>query len=161
MTDAQYGKFFKGVRELNVKAMGYTLSNLPMNDKVLTNAKFVNVMSRDEASLAQVEYFIGRFSNLLPYSSPQEYDKLGEELIEYQLLDDSEIPESVWKSATIQEDESVTYYRMDIIWHYLANLQIGRISKVAELVLIIPHSNAEEERFFYGSEKQNVIPTTP
>jgi len=126
-----------------------------MNDEVLKNAKFVNVMLRDEASLAQVVYFVGCFSNLLPYSSPQEHDKLGEELIEYQLLDDSEIPESVSKSATIQEDESVTYYRMDVIWHYLANLKavdgsyrFGRISKVAKLLLIIPHSNAEEERIF-------------
>lgn len=138
-----------------MKAMGYALSNLPMNDEVLTNAKFVNVISRDKASITQVEYFVERFSNLLPYSSPQEHDKLGEELIEYQLLDDSEIPESVWKSATIQEDESVTYYRMDVIWHYLANLKavdgsnrFGRISKVAKLVLILPHSNAKEERIF-------------
>ena len=143
------------VIQFYVKAMGYALSNLPMNDEVLTNAKFVNVMSRDEASLAQVEYFVGRFSNLLPYSSPLEHDKLGEQLIEYQLLDDSEIPESVWKSATIQEDKSVTYYGMDVIWHYLANpktvdgsYRFGRISKVAKLVLIIPDSNAEEERIF-------------
>ena len=94
ITHAQYSKFFKGVREFYMKPMGYALSNLPMNDEVLTNAKFVNVMSRDEASITQVEYFVECFSNLLPYSSPQEHDKLGEELIEYQLLDDSEVPES-------------------------------------------------------------------
>ena len=93
ITHTQYSKFFKGVREFYMKPMGYALSNLPMNE-VLTNAKFVNVMSRDEASITQVEYFVECFSNLLPYSSPQEHDKLGEELIEYQLLDDSEIPES-------------------------------------------------------------------
>ena len=138
-----------------MKAMGYALSNLPMNDEVLTNAKFGNVMSRDEASIAKVEYFVEHFSNLLPYSSPQEHDELGEELIEYQLLDDSEIPESVWKSATIQEDESLTYYRMDIIWHYLANLKaddgsyrFGLFSKVAKPVLSMPNSNAEEARIF-------------
>ena len=110
-----------------------------------------------------------RFSNLLPYSSPQEHDKLDEELIEYQLLDDSEIPESVWKSATIQENESVTYYRMDVIWHYLANLKavdgsyrFGHISKVAKTC---SHHTSFQcrrgENFFYGSEKQNVIPTKP
>ena len=143
-----------------MKAMEYALSNLPMDDEVLTNAKFVNVMSRDEASMAQVEYFVERFSNLLLYSSPQEHDKLGEELIEYQLLDDSEIPESVWKSATIQEDESVTSYGMDVIWHYLANLKavdgsyrFGGILKVAKLVLIMLHSNPEEERIFSMTRK--------
>ena len=56
---------------------------------------------------------------------------------------------------------------MDVIWHYLANLKavdgsyrFGHISKVAKLVLIIPHSNAEEERIFsMVLEKQNLIPT--
>ena len=52
ITHAQYSKIFKGVREFYVKAMGYALSNLPMNDEVLTNVMFVNVMSRDEASIA-------------------------------------------------------------------------------------------------------------
>lgn len=80
--------------------------------------------------------------------------------MEYQLLDDSEIPESVWKSARIQGDESVTYYRIDVLWHYLANLKavdgsyrFGHISKVAKLVLIKPHSNAREERMFSMVQK--------
>ena len=44
---------------------------------------------------------------------------------------------------------------MDMIWHYLSNLKavdgknrFSRISRVAKLVLVIPHSNAEEERIF-------------
>lgn len=48
ITHDQYSKFFKGVREFYEKAMGYALSTLPINDEVLTNAKFVNVMSRDD-----------------------------------------------------------------------------------------------------------------
>ena len=158
ITHAQYSKFFQGVREFYVKAMGYALSNMPMNDEVLTNAKFVNVMSRDEASLAQVEYFVERFSNLLPYSSPQEHDKLGEQLIEYQLLDDSEMPESVWKSATIQEDESVTYCRMDVIWHYLVNLKavddLAAIQKLPNLfsLYLIP---MQKRREFFSMVPKN------
>ena len=99
-----------------------------------------------------------RFSNLLPYSSPQEHDKLDEELIEYQLLDDSEIPESVWKSATIQEDESVTYCRMDVIWHSLANLKavddLAAIQKLPNLfsLYLIP---MQKRREFFSMVPKN------
>jgi hypothetical protein len=44
---------------------------------------------------------------------------------------------------------------MDILWHYLSTLRapdhallFSRLWKVANLVLVIPHSNAEEERVF-------------
>ena len=52
---------------------------------------------------------------------------------------------------------------MDIIWHYLSNLKavdgknrFSRISRVAKLVLVIPHSNAEEERIFSMVRKNNI-----
>ena len=53
-----------------------------------------------------------------------------------------------------------------MIWHYLSNLKavdgknrFSRLSRVAKLVLVIPHSNAEEERiFFHGSKEQDRIP---
>ena len=44
---------------------------------------------------------------------------------------------------------------MDIVWHYIASmkmpdsaLRFPRLSRIALLVLTIPHSNAEEERLF-------------
>ena len=95
-------------------------------------------------ALSQVDYFVRRYNDLLPFSSPQEHDKLSEEFTDYQLLNDNEVPESVWKSAVVQDDESCTFYRMDMIWHYLSNLKavdgknrFSRISRVAKLVLVI------------------------
>lgn len=91
----------------------------------------------------------------MPYESPQELDKLSEEFTEFQLLEDEDIPENVWKLATIVVDEGTNYYRMDVIWHFLSSmryadnsLKFQRLANIAKLVLVIPHSNAQEERVF-------------
>lgn len=73
----------------------------------------------------------------------------------YQLMEDSKIPDNIWDTATVKEEDGKCYYRMDILWHFLSKLKMpdgsccfGRLAKVAKLVLVIPHSNAEEERVF-------------
>ena len=53
-------KFFKSVRAFSIRAMEYSLANLPLNDDVLKNATFVHVPPREDASFAQVEYFVLR-----------------------------------------------------------------------------------------------------
>ena len=70
-------------------------------------------------------------------------------------MEDNEIPQDIWATATVKENDDKCYYRMDILWHFLSTLKIpdnslcfGKLSKVAKLVLVIPHSNAEEERLF-------------
>ena len=106
--------------------------------------------------IIKVHHFACRFKSLLPYSSPAELDNLLEEFREYQMLNDTDIPEDVWRKATVVEEEGgPTYHRMDIIWHYLSTLRapdntlrFARLSNIAMLVLIVPHSNAEEERVF-------------
>lgn len=52
-------------------------------------------------------------------------------------------------------DDQPCYYRIDVVWSYLSTLKapdctllLPRLSKVAMLVLVIPHSNAQEERVF-------------
>lgn len=100
-----------------------------------------------------------RFNQSLPYGSPQELDHLQEEFIEYQLLEESDIPQDVWKKATVVDGEH-TYHRMDVLWHHISNmrapdnaLRFAQLSKIALLILIIPRSNAEEERVFSMVQK--------
>ena len=57
--------------------------------------------------------------------------------------------------STVVVDEENTYHRMDVLWHYLSSMRAAdssfrfpRLTKVAKLVLTIPHSNAQEERLF-------------
>ena len=84
-------------------------------------------------------------------------DRLGEEFTAYQLLEDSDIPQDVWKQATlyIDEEHNQTYHRMDVLWHHISTMRAPdnsyrffRLSQIAKLILVIPHSNAEEERVF-------------
>lgn len=102
--------------------------------------------------------FINRFHSLLPYKAPAELDLLSEEFTSYQLLDEKSIPRNIWDAALVHEDDddstgSTRYYRMDVIWNYLSSVRLPdgslcfpRLLKIAKLVLVIPHSNAEEER---------------
>ena len=91
-----------------------------------------------------------RYPSLLPFSTVTELNKL-EEFLEYQLLERSQIPQFVWESALVVEGES-QYYRADELWAYMKTMKCGdgmlkfpRLSEVAKLALVLPHSNAEEE----------------
>ena len=93
---------------------------------------------------------------------------LSEELIEYQLLRDTDVPQIVWDDAKVyEEDAEHCHYRMDVIWNFLSTMKSGdgrkkfsRLSKIAKLILVIPHSNAEEERVF-SMVRKNKTPFRP
>ena len=56
---------------------------------------------------------------------------------------------------------------MDVLWYYTANMKTAGsnarrfklLSKIAEVVLIIPHSNAELERLFSLVKKKKILRT--
>lgn len=110
-----------------------------------------------------------RYSQLLPFSSSSDHSKLSEEFVDYQLLDDNVIPQPVWDQATVVVDEESgeKKFRMDVLWHFISTLRCGdgrdrfkRLSSIAKLVLVIPHSNAGEERVF-SMVKKNKTPFRP
>ena len=101
--------------------------------------------------------FVCRYSQCLQYTSPQDMNKLEEEFLQYQTMNDSDIPAKIWEDALVKEDkdEDSRKYRMGVIWAYLSAVKnidgkfiFERLAKVALLVLTIPHSNAQEERVF-------------
>lgn len=115
-----------------------------------------------------VEFFCSKYLDLLPFTSAQ-MDRLQEEFIDYQLLEKSDIPDTVWNEALMYEEgaeeEKKQYHRMDMIWGCISDLKncdasyrFQYLSRVAKLVLVIPHSNAGEERVF-NLIKQNKTPT--
>ena len=167
-------------------AVEYSLKSLPLDYQLLKAATFINFDQRVNADPLHADFFmnryrfiplckhkgdccfhtISRFSDLLPYSSPSELTELGEEFVDYQLLRDEDIPAHVWNDARIEprEEGGNCHHRMDTLWHYLSTLRSGdgyqrfqKLSKIAMLVLVIPHSNADEERVFPWYGKQNTI----
>lgn len=184
--------FYNGVRCFFEKAIEYGLQSLPLNDPLLKAATFVNFNQRESADSLQPEYFVSRyvlvyaytskmcysslscivyrFQHLLDFSSPLELSKLGEEFVDYQLLSDSDIPQSVWDAAKLasnDDDDEDKFYRIDVVWHYLSGLKLSdgtkrfkRLSQVAMLALTVPHSNAGEERVF-SMVRKNKTPFRP
>ena len=52
----------------------------------------------------------------------------------------------------MKDGDDLKYYRMDMIWRHLSKqktifekLELNLLSKIAKLVLVLPHSNAGEE----------------
>ena len=165
-------KFYDGVRSFYEKACSYARSALPLSDPLLKNARFLNFARRESADVSEVEYFVGRFSSLLPFSSdPTKMNQLGDEYVSYQLLEKGDVPADVWENATIYPEESSSLkpsiYSMDLIWAHLAtktnvdgSSQFPLLSQVAQLALTIPHSNASEERVF-SLVRKNKTPFRP
>ena len=62
----------------------------------------------------------------------------------------------MWESALVlATEEEIRHYRMDVVWGYLGSMKSAnstikllRLSRVAQLVLTLQHSNAEDERVF-------------
>lgn len=153
-------KFLKGVRSFYECATSYALTHLPLDDQVLQSAQIVDIQRRIQADFTQVAYFVTRFSKLLPYSDTKSQEQLFEQFTQYQIMQDSAIPTYVWDDAKVlvknEGEEQVVYYRMDVLWAYLASkkdlitgqLSFSLLANVAKLVLTLPHSNADEEQVF-------------
>ena len=160
-------KFYAAVRAFYVDAASQAVKKLPFDDCFLSNARFLNFEKREECTFDSVEFFCARYSNLLQLT-PVQMDLLQEEFTDYQLLDKSDIPEAVWKEALICEEETEDarkeHHRMDMIWAHLWGMKnvdssprFQLLSEVGRLVLVIPHSNAGEERVF-SLIRQNKTP---
>ena len=102
-------------------------------------------------SRVYLHYFY-RYTNLLPFEKPSEFDSLTKEFIEYQLLRDSDIPDHVMESCKTDRGD----LKLDSLWSFIGQMNdhaenallFPRLWKVVRLILTIPHSNAEEERVF-------------
>ena len=159
-------QFYKAVRCFYCRCADYAFANLPIKDMVLRNSRFVNFENRDMATFSQVEFFVARYPLLLS-CEPSHLAALEEEFLDYQLMDKHEIPQMVWESALSSQDKGHEYYRFDVLWAYLSSakspdgmFRFSRLAAVAKLVLVLPHSNAEEERVF-SMVRKNKTPFRP
>ena len=59
ISSADVKLFYTAARQLYSKA-DYALDNLPLNDPVLQNSKFIDFMKKDTQDFLQVEYFVAR-----------------------------------------------------------------------------------------------------
>uniref|UniRef100_H3B1S8 HAT C-terminal dimerisation domain-containing protein n=1 Tax=Latimeria chalumnae TaxID=7897 RepID=H3B1S8_LATCH len=133
----------QSVRQFCVIAIKESIAKLLLDENVFKALQFFP--KRVKQTFTDVEFFVDAYSDLL-LASPQDTEKLQEEFADYQLLEQTDVLESIW---------------MDVIWGHLSSLKIaggsltfGRISKVAKTVLVLPHSNAEERVFSMVQKKK-------
>lgn len=87
-------------------------------------------------------------------------DDVFDDFSAYQTMTDQCISEDAFEEAKVidgeQDGEVLFHYRMDVLWLHITNQNIPgtatkrfpHLAKVAELILVLPHSYAGEERLF-------------
>ena len=134
------------------------IKKLPFHSNVLKHSRFVDIKQCNIAKLDDVYYFLEKYNEVLNFSE-DDINKIDDEFISFQQFNISTIPDCVWEKARVREkcaEEQNVSFRMDVLWIHLACLKspdgctflFARLSKIAFLVMTIPHSNAAEERIF-------------
>ena len=89
-----------------------------------------------------------------------DHDQFYEEFIDYQALRDNDFPVEAFDDANAIEgrvdEEEVYHYRIDTMWFHINEMKIAGtkikhfklLPKVAEVVLVLPHSNADLKKLF-------------
>ena len=139
-------------------ALVYLQKKFPLTNELLANAKWIDVPNRIKINWNNVEYFLDRYHDLLSDTS---VEVVYDEFLDFQTLLDTDIEAKAWEEAKVIDGEeegvpTVFHYRVDVLWWHIANLKIpgtnvprfSHLFKVAEIVLVLPNSNAEEERLF-------------
>ena len=156
ISQKQYKEFHDAAHYYFKSTLEYIGKKFPLDDPLIFNAVWVNVLDRANTKWEHVQYFYDLFPNLMSDISA---DDLYEEFTDYQTLCDDDFEDVAWEKAKVLEGlkhddgENLFHYRMDVLWYYIANMKIAGsnakrfklLPKVAEFVLIIPHNNSELE----------------
>ncbi|PFX21813.1 hypothetical protein AWC38_SpisGene13665 [Stylophora pistillata] len=146
-----YTHFLTAAQEYFKAAFQYVLSKSPITDELLKHATWINVQKLSQAKWESVECFLSRFQSAL---NTVNIDKMYDEFHNYRSLTDDDIGMIAWKEARVVDglvnDQKIFFYRVDIMWWYISQMVIPESSairfchlqKVAELVVLLPHSNA-------------------
>ena len=103
-----------------------------------------------EKSFSSVEYFVLKYPEIFP---GVHLDQLQEQFLNYQLLSEADIPKEAKANIDLSEEH---LYGVDVLWGFLRGVkkpgtnsfEFDLLFKVAEVVMMILHSNAGEERIF-------------
>lgn len=159
ISDAQYNKFHDAVHFYFKESLDYIKTKFPIKDDTICNSVWIDVTRRSDVSWENVEHFVDKFQSVRSLEGINE-DQLHDEFVDYQTLSSNDFPSEAFEEAKVVDGvvdgEEVFHYRMDTLWWHLNRMRIPQSSvkrfkllqKVAEAILVIPHSNVELERLF-------------
>ena len=79
------------------------MEKLPIDNPVLKDAVFVDFSKHENVDLDNILFFVKRFDLNMEASV---VNKLSEEFLDFQHIDDAEIPDSVWTEATVKVEKN-------------------------------------------------------
>lgn len=155
-------KFVSSVKVFWSVVHKYAINKLPYKDDVILNSQWIDYFNKSEAKFSQVRFFVENFPCVS--LTANEMDTLREEFDDYKTLKDEQVDiESCLVSIEYKDSfgnhVKKTDYKMDRIWGNISQLKLAGshrfslLSKVASITLVIPHSNADEERIFSSVRK--------
>lgn len=162
IVEADYNKVFAAAQKYFKEGLKYILQKFPINNEVFENAKCINIQRHSDTKWESIEFFIAKFNSIF---TSIDIDRLFDEVCDYKTLTDEEIGSHAWNEAKVIDgsvgDQEEFHYRVDILWCHLGHMVVPgsscqrfcQLLKVVELVLILPHSNAGEERLFSMVQK--------
>ena len=108
-----------GVLAFYCEAFSYGVEKLPINDFILRHSIFTDISKRESVSIDDALLFVEKFYLNLNLET---INLLSEQFLDYQLLNDHDIPDSVWQSACTMDDDRNKYYRVDILRDYISQM---------------------------------------
>ena len=142
MSETKMQDICKRAREFYKTAAKYVAEKLPLQDQTLQHAEVFDPEKIQQKSFSSVSYFTTRFAALKPYCT---MDELEEQFSNIQVED---------LSSVLQLDRADEQWAMiGKITDVTGNLRYPDLTKLAQSVLLIPHSNASCERVFSNVRK--------
>lgn len=135
----------------------YIQEKFQISHDVISNLFWIDVNQHCELLQENVQFFLDRYSTLKSFES-LDHDKVYEQSINYQTLhDDYFLVETFDDPKVIEgkvDKEEVYHDRMDTMWFRINKIKIASTTmkrfkfppKVADVVLVLAHSNADLER---------------
>ena len=136
-------RFFSSVRSFYEVSVTKMLEKFPFSDDTLKELAFLDPRNRTTSSTAGIFNLASRFTSF----STDDVDSLMMEFRDYRVAPIDQIPAFV-----PSDDAAVDYFwfamgELKVITD-LASLRFGTLSKLAKILLVLPHSNADPERLF-------------
>ena len=160
ISQKEHNDFLLAARAFHVQGALYALKWLPIEDAVLKHAGVFSLLHKSKFSINSVALLVDRFQSYLNFSA-LDMNMLETEFALYQSLQLDEISPQARAEATIRvasvDGEEQAVYRLDVLWHYIqheflvagtARSKFHNLARLAQLILTLPYSNADEERVF-------------
>ncbi len=137
-------RFFKCVRTFYETSVAKMIDKFPFKDKLLQEFAFLDPRNRDKTSINGLIQLANRFTSF----SPDKLDDLNMEFRDYRASSLDELPTFDTQAAAGAIDQFWAAMAEVTSVVHLEVHRFGTLSSFAQILLVLPHSNADPERLF-------------